>query len=202
MSSVPSLEHHTRPGAPGTSSGSPSLSQRLQSDTAGPSNSIWMSGNWVLPVAAGAPGPSSSVSAPPEMRAAPAAPLRPVRRASVAVAAPGPPDLADEPDPNPPPDEEGFPSQLSFLSRLHSLSMSCCDLEAAPPVIGHLTSLRSLVISGNRPHATRHAFFFLPFDCRSLVVRCRLSLLLHPQSPSGRKLQKREESTILFWALK
>ena len=64
MSSVPSLEHHTRPGAPGTSSGSPSLSQRLQSDTAGPSNSIWMSGNWVLPVAAGAPGPSSSVSAP------------------------------------------------------------------------------------------------------------------------------------------
>lgn len=166
---------HARPAASGTSSGSPSPNQRLQSETVGSSNNIWMSGNWVPAAASGSPAPAA-----PEMRAgaAQAALYLAARVNSLEAAANHLPDLVDESDPSPPPDEEGFPSQLALLSRLRTLSMSCCDLEAVPPVVGRLTSLRSLVISGNRPHATRHAFFFLPSDCRSLVVR-------HPPHPAA-----------------
>ena len=67
-------------------------------------------------------------------------------------------------------DPEGFPTELLHLAKLRVLSLSCCDLESVPPLLGQLTSLRSLALAGNRPHAMRHAFFFLPSHMRALEV--------------------------------
>lgn len=68
-------------------------------------------------------------------------------------------------------DPDGFPTEIVQLRRLRVLSLACCDLESVPPLLGQLSSLRSLVLTGNRPHAMRHAFFFLPQDMRALFVR-------------------------------
>eukprot|EP00892_Ulva_mutabilis_P001288 jgi/Ulvmu1/1115/UM106_0032.1 len=73
-------------------------------------------------------------------------------------------------------DPEGIPAEILELSRLHTLSLSCCDFEAIPPPIGLMSSLKSLVLSGNRPHGLRHAFFFLPNDMRALSSLTHLNL--------------------------
>lgn len=79
-------------------------------------------------------------------------------------------------------DPEDIPSEITELSRLRTFSLTCCDLEAIPPVIGRLSSLQSLILSGNRPHAMRHAFFFLARDMQSLCVRSTPSAR-HPPHP-------------------
>lgn len=172
------IEHHSRPDAPGNPSSSSAADQPLQTNTAGPSSSsMIMSGNWQPPGMAAQASTSAGLdaaqvpAAPPQPPAAAAAPHLVVEGRAAAIVPAPEYYQSDESDHSTPPDDEGFPSQLAFLSKLKTLSMSCCDIEAVPPIIGSLTSLKSLVLSGNRPHATRHAFFFLPSDCRSLVVR-------------------------------
>lgn len=66
---------------------------------------------------------------------------------------------------------EAFPLALTRLKSLRVLTLTCCDLETVPDVVGRLPALEELYLSGNRVWARAHAFIMLPSTCSALTVR-------------------------------